>query len=71
MAVLVTEDEPWRFSVRVDGVIRGYIVRRGRQWRLRRLDRSDVRDYEGVDVTLVIDEPKYLDMVMRQHMCDA
>ena len=71
MAVLVTQDQPWRFSVRVDGVIRGHIVRRGRQWRLRRLDRSDVRDYEGVDVTLVMDEPKYLDMVMRQHMCDA
>jgi hypothetical protein len=38
---------------------------------LQRLDRSDVRGYEGIDVTLVIDEPDYLGMVMRQHMYDA
>lgn len=71
MSVLGTQDRPWRFSVRVDGVIRGHIVRRAGKWHLCRLDRDDVRGYEGVDVTLVIDEPHYLGMVMRQHMYDA
>ncbi len=71
MSIHVIPENPWRYAVRVDGVVRGHIVKHGSHWWLHRLDREDVRDYEGVDVTLVIDEPHYLDMVMRQHMYDA
>lgn len=71
MAIRVTQENPWRFAVRVDGVVRGHIVKHGSHWHLHRIDRDDVRGYEGVDVTLVIDEPHYLGMVMRQHMYDA
>jgi hypothetical protein len=71
VAIRVDQENPWRFAVRVDGVVRGHIVKQGSHWWLHRVDRDDVRGYEGVDVTLVIDEPHYLGMVMRQHMYDA
>lgn len=71
MAIRVDQENPWRFAVRVDGVVRGHIDKQGSYWWLHRIDRDDVRGYEGVDVTLVIDEPHYLGMVMRQHMYDA
>lgn len=51
--------------------MRGHIVKHGSHWWLQRVDRDNVRDYRGVDVTLVIDEPDHLGMVTRQHMFDA
>lgn len=71
MTIRVIQENPWRFAVRIDGVVRGHIVKHGRHWWLQRLDRDDVRGYRGVDVTLVIDEPDRLGMVTRQHMFDA
>lgn len=71
MAIHVTQENPWRFAVRIDGVVRGHIVKHGSHWWLQRVDRDDVRGYQGVDVTLVIDEPDHLGMVTRQHMLDA
>ena len=71
MTIRVIQESYWRFAVRIDGVVRGHIVKHGSHWWLHRVDRDDVRDYRGVDVTLVIDEPDHLSMVTRRHMLDA
>lgn len=70
-AILIRFDKPTAFTVVVDGNVRAHIVKEGPEWRLRRLDREDVADYRGVDVTSDIFQHQALVPVIKRHLRDA
>jgi len=70
-AILIRFDKPTKFTVVVDGNVRAHIVKEGPEWRLRRLDRENMADYRGVDVTSDIFQHQALVPRIERHLRDA
>ena len=70
-AILIRFDQPSKFAVVVDGDVRAHIVKEGPAWRLRRLDREQAPDYQGVDVTSDIFQHQALVPRIERHLRDA
>lgn len=70
-AILIRFDKPTRFTVVVDGDVCAHIVKEGPEWWLRRLDREEIPNYRGVDVTSDIFQHQALVPRIARHLRDA